>query len=139
MVYTQPTTNIRDSDKNLYCDDTSTYTAFNQPAGLTVQVEIRQLESFVAMLERIDDDIVNVNDDDELDEIHSAIEAMIDSLQAAMLDNDDDDSGDDDYDPMDLTGKDTTVTIGGQTIKATDINDWSIQDNSMEWTIEEES
>ena len=118
MVYQQPTTNIRDSDNNLY-DDTSTYTAFNRPAGLTVQVEIRQLESFVAMLERIDDDIVNVNDDDELDEIHSAIEAMIDGLQAAMLDNDDD-SGDDDYDPMDLTGKDVTVTVGDKTIKSTD-------------------
>jgi hypothetical protein len=135
MVYTQPTTDIRDSDNNRYYDDTSTYTAFNRPAG-TVQVDIRQLESFVAMLERVDDNIVNVNDDDELDEIHSAIEAMIDGLQAAMLDNDDDDSGDDDYDPMDLTGKDMTVTIGGQTNEATYFGDWSTQDNSMKWTIE---
>jgi glycyl-tRNA synthetase (class II) len=136
MVYTQPTTNIRDSDNNLY-DDTSTYTSFNQPAGLTVQVEIRQLESFVAMLERIDDDIVNVNDDDELDEIHSAIEAMIDGLQDAMLDTDDDDSGDDDYDPMDLTGKDATVTVDGQSIETTSVTvDWSMQDNSRKWTIE---
>ena len=136
MVYEQPTINIRDSDNDLY-DDTSTYTAFNRPAGLTTQVEIRQLEAFVAMLERIDNDIVNVNDDDELDEIHSSIENMIDGLQAAMLDNDDD--SDDDYDPIDLIPKDATVTIGDKTIKTTDINDWSIRDSGTEWTIEGES